>query len=108
MYLGKEYETIFKLTNKKTRMNGLTFDDMRIICEKFGVKLYAILDKIHKKDKPAMIMVKSKNYKGWFHTVYWDGKKLYDPSVGKRYIKLPKKMWASYQEAKLFNDDGKN
>lgn len=51
------------------------------------VRKYIPTNKVINMKKPALLSVPSKNFKNKGHCIYWDGKKLYDPSNMKRYTK---------------------
>lgn len=82
-----EYWDNFKLLHNFT---GLDMDDERIILFRMGYSMLFLRPLKHTTLRtmysgPCIMIVPSLNLERGYHSIYWDGKKLHDPSPLKRY-----------------------
>ncbi len=92
-----------------TPYKGMGHEDEQIILYKHGLKTFAIRLPESLKDReglkdliagiPALFSVPSINVPGLFHSLYWDGENIHDPSRLKTYSQ--KMAWEAVREIRL-------
>lgn len=103
MATGKTYKAVrnevaryWDFMHRNRIFDGMNDADQSCVLYKLGYKSWTahVCNNKRRKDiasmlrgTPATLSVPSLNYKGKFHAVYWDGKKLHDPSTKKTYTK---------------------
>ena len=100
MFLGISYDEILPHYPEEIKeqfstgvWNHRTFE----VAYELGVTLTCIEDD-YDLAKPSLIIAPSLNRENTLHTMFWDGKKLYDPAIGKCYDSLPKNIAYVFQE----------
>ena len=123
MATGKTYKQVrnevaryWDFMHKDKLFDGMSSLDEALLLYKFGYKSYTlnVSKRITRRrlislldGTPAILSVPSLNYKGKYHAVYWDGKKLHDPSTKKNYTKelAMKKFVSALCATKLVKSD---
>ncbi len=104
----REVETYFETFQPFDKYTGLGDDQDRIILYKNGYRLFPIRKpeglrgaafKKFVGKQHAILTLPSINVQGLFHGVYWDGKKIHDPSRGKR--NTTKSAWKNVISARI-------
>jgi ABC-type molybdate transport system ATPase subunit len=67
------------------------------VAEKYGIELTCIYENFDL-SKPSLLIVPSLNIKDRQHTIYWDGKNIFDPATGIAYKEKPKNIAYIFQK----------
>lgn len=100
MFLGVTYDELIKHFPKEYEekfVDGIWNSRIFEVASKvYGKELLCYKDNFDL-TKPSLVVADSLNYEGRKHTMYWDGKNIYDPALGKCYDDLPKNIAYIFQ-----------
>lgn len=115
MFLNRTYEeveSIVDVYDEKAKHNGVFIRTTMSAAQTFGYILsplieteppfkadtkYYIVEQFNL-EKKSLLTVDSLNHEGKLHEIYWDGKRVYDPSPKRKYTELPDTIHLVLQE----------
>lgn len=96
MFTGIKYDELFKkFFNKNELIKGVSDNKLKKINKYFGIKE---IKKTSNLEIPMLLIVDSKNIENTHHMIYWNGKRIFDPSTKKKYRKIPKIIYKIFQK----------